>query len=263
MYVRSVGVFLSSILMLLTVMLACPLAKAQTTHAEADPRFEFDTNDPEAVPVSDDRLNQVMRVYEADQTLQRERPEYEPEAQPQRQRDRASGPGPIARAIAAFFKAVGSVLGYILLILVILAVLAGIYMVFGDAVTWRGRQKEKTAEPDISAIPNLRPEQARAQALLGDADALAAEGRFAEAVHLLLFRSIDEIQEKRAGAIARSLTSREIGALGILPDPVRQALSPIIRIVERSFFGGRDVDETGWQQARASYETFAFGETWG
>jgi hypothetical protein len=47
-----------------------------------------------------------------------------------------------------------------------------------------------------------------------------------------------------------------------LPDRVRNALTPIIRIVERSFFGGRDVDEAGWKQARASYHAFAFGEAW-
>ena len=125
-----------------------------------------------------------------------------------------------------------------------------------------GKQKEKHADPDRSLVPNLRPEQTRARALLEDADALAAQGRFAEAVHLLLFRSIDEIQSKRSGVIGRSLTSREIGALGVLPEPVRDTLLPIIRIVERSFFGGQDVNETGWQEARASYEHFAFGAAW-
>ena len=60
----------------------------------------------------------------------------------------------------------------------------------------------------------------------------------------------------------RSLTAREIGSLGYLPGRARSALGPIIAIVERSFFGGRDVDESGWQTARASYEDFAFGEGW-
>ena len=81
-------------------------------------------------------------------------------------------------------------------------------------------------------------------------------------MHLLLFRSIEDIQTRIEIGVPRSLTAREIGKLGFLPDRARTALSPIIAIVERSFFGGRDVDESGWHTARASYEDFAFGEQW-
>lgn len=255
--------FKSMIIMLLASMLLCPSADARQSHIESEPDLELEDFDSSIVRVDDARLERVLAAYEADDTLQRERPEWEPEAQAFEAPRERSRTNPIARAIAAFFEAVGPVLGYLLLLIVILAILAGFYMVFGEAVTLRGRQKERTAKPDSSTIPDLRPEQARARALLEDADRLAAEGRFAEAVHLLLFRSIDEIQEKRSGAIGRSLTSREIGALGVLPDTVREALSPIIRLVERSFFGGREVDERGWKQARSSYESFAFGEAWG
>lgn len=254
--------FKGIIALLLASVLLFPLAEAQQPGLETDLSFEDEEFDRAALGVDDARLDRVMAALEADESLQRERPEWEPEAtefEPPRER---SGPNPIAEAIAAFFQAVGPILGYLLVIIIILAILAGLYMVFGESITLRGRQKEKTIGPDISTVPDLRPEEARAQALLEDADRLAAEGRFAEAVHLLLFRSIDDIQEKRSGVIGRSLTSREIGALGILPDAVREALLPIIRIVERSFFGGRDVDESGWKQARASYESFAFGEAW-
>lgn len=143
-----------------------------------------------------------------------------------------------------------------------IAILGGLYLVFGERFALRGSQKAKQVDPDLSIVPNLKPAEDHARALLEDADALAAAGRFAEAVHLLLFRSIDEIQNKRSGVIGRSLTSREIGALGILPDPVRETLSPIIQIVERSFFGGQEVGEAGWKEARTSYETFAFGAAW-
>ncbi len=249
--------------MLLASVLLFPSAGAQQSHVEVEPNFDREDFDPDIIRVDQDRLDRVMATYNADDALQRERPEWEPEVQAFEPREYNSDPNPIAKAIAAFFNAIGPVLGYLLALIIILAILAGVYMVFGESLSLRGRQKEKTADPDVSTIPNLRPEQARANALLEDADRLAAEGRFAEAVHLLLFRSIDDIQEKRSGIIGRSLTAREIGALSILPDPVRNALSPIIRIVERSFFGGRDVDEVGWKEARASYESFAFGEAWG
>lgn len=227
-----------------------------------DPEFEFETNIERADThsVSDERLDHAFAVLQGDEDLQKVRPEWEPEAP--ELNNRRSGSNPILRAIAAFFGAIGEILGYLLALLVIVAILAGLCMVFGESISFRGKQKEKHADPDVSTVPNLRPEQKRARALLEDADALAAQGKFAEAVHLLLFRSIDEIQEQRSGLIGRALTAREIGALGILPNAVREALMPIIRVVERSFFGGQEVGEPGWQEARASYESFAFGEAW-
>ena len=64
------------------------------------------------------------------------------------------------------------------------------------------------------------------------------------------------------GGVPRSLTAREIGGLGQLPEQAKLALNPIIMIVERSFFGDRDVDAPDWKTARGSYERFAFGEGW-
>ncbi|MEL6858007.1 MAG: hypothetical protein AAFO74_06445 [Pseudomonadota bacterium] len=226
---------------------------ALSSAGQSDPQ---DTN-----TISDQRLDQALEAYQADEDLQRERPVADPEFDERELRER-NEPGPILRAIANFFSAIGSVLGYLLILLVIIAIAAGLYMVFGEQMTLRGRKKEDKIKANVSVDNTLRPEPTKAKALLEDADALAAQGRFAEAVHLLLFRSIDDIQEKKSGAIGRSLTAREIGSLGLLPEQIRGALTPIIRIVERSFFGGRDVDETGWQEARASYERFAFGEVW-
>ncbi|MEL7109631.1 MAG: hypothetical protein AAGJ68_12825 [Pseudomonadota bacterium] len=236
-------------------------ALAQHTQETSSNSIEAEANTPDVSPVDDDRLDRALAAYDAESGLQRERPEWEPEP---RDRDefRNREPNGFIRAIAQFFEAIGGVLGYMLAAIIVVAIIAGLYMVFGESLSFRRRQTEKTAAPDISSVPDLRPEAKRARALLEDADALAAEGRFAEAVHLLLFRSIDEIQEQKSGIIGRSLTAREIGALGVLPDWIRQALLPIIRIVERSFFGGQDVTEAGWREARASYETFAFGEAW-
>lgn len=256
-------------ILILALAASCLLSsciQAQQSHSEASYEWEFEAPQPEferdTTPVDEARLDRVMAAYAADESLQRERPEWEPdpvEFEPREPRERNS----ILKAIADFFRAIGPLLGYLLIGLIALAILAALYMVFGESLTLRGRQKEKQAAPDISVVPDLRPDRAAATTLLEDADALAAEGRFAEAVHLLLFRSIDDIQDKHAGLVARSLTSREIGALSILPAPVRDSLSPIIRIVERSFFGGRTVDETGWKEARASYQSFAFGGAWG
>ena len=94
------------------------------------------------------------------------------------------------------------------------------------------------------------------------ADALAKEGKFSEAVHLILFRSIEDIQSRQKQRIPTALTAREIERLEGLPERPRNALRPIISLVERSFFGGHKLDAESWASARSAYEDFAFGEAW-
>ncbi len=125
-------------------------------------------------------------------------------------------------------------------------------------IRWPARARTKSGAPAQEWRP--APEQARA--LLEDADRLAAEGRFAEAAHLLLFRSIDDIQGRRPRLIGPALTARDIAGLDGLPAPARRAFQTIAQVVERSFFGGRDVDASAFAQCRRAYEDFAFPEAW-
>jgi hypothetical protein len=107
--------------------------------------------------------------------------------------------------------------------------------------------------------PDWRPPAARARTLLRDADALAAEGRFAEAAHLLLFRSIDDIDERWPNTVGLALTARDIARHAGLPEAARQAFIFIARIVERSFFGGAPVGEGDFAACRKAYADFALG----
>lgn len=120
---------------------------------------------------------------------------------------------------------------------------------------WRRRRRE-------TAAADWRPDEAVARTLLEEADKLAAEARFAEAVHLLLFRSIEEISAKRPGSVRAALTSRDIVAAAPIPSGPRDAFARIARTVERSFFGGRAVDAEEFAARRADYEAFAFAEAW-
>lgn len=108
-----------------------------------------------------------------------------------------------------------------------------------------------------------RPEEAPARALLGEADLLAAEGRYDEAAHLLLQRSIQEIETRRRGLVRPALTSRDIAAAPQLPPEPRAAFARIVALVERSLFGGRRLGADDWAACRSSYEDFAFQRAWG
>jgi hypothetical protein len=143
------------------------------------------------------------------------------------------------------------------------AVLAGLILFFVVREVLR-YHRSKGAEPGGSdaAAPDWRPPVGRARALLSDADRLAAEGRFAEAVHLLLYRSLEEIDAKRPHAIKPALTSRDIVALNALPAVARRALGRLVATVEWSFFGGRLVDAKEFAECRLAYEEFAFANTW-
>ncbi|HKD21380.1 MAG TPA: DUF4129 domain-containing protein [Rhizomicrobium sp.] len=107
-----------------------------------------------------------------------------------------------------------------------------------------------------------RPTAEQARILLEDADRLAAEGRFAEAVHLLLLRSVQDIADKRPRLLRPALTSREIGSLDALPPSARAAFTEIARVVELNRFGGRAVTAQDFARCRSDYEKFAFPDTW-
>ncbi len=167
------------------------------------------------------------------------------------------------QAVARFLESLGPVFQWIFYAAVAAVAFGVLYFLFGEALRMRlGLRKDRIAKGREDDLIDFRPDAARARSLLEEADALARAGRFAEAVHLLLFRSIEDIQEKLDGGVPTSLTAREIARFDRLPVHARSTLEPVIRIVEHSFFGGRPVDQNGWTTARASYEDFAFGGAW-
>jgi len=114
-------------------------------------------------------------------------------------------------------------------------------------------------------VPTMAPWQPspeRARLLLADADALAGQGRFAEAAHLLLRIAIQEIGERRPGAVTPALTSREIATLEVLSPRARDVFASIAAVVERCLFGGRVLAQNDFVACRAAFERFAVPDAW-
>lgn len=127
----------------------------------------------------------------------------------------------------------------------------------------RIRPADRARPANLTETPEpWRPGAAKARALLSDADALAAEGRFAEAAHLLLTRSIDDFSEHRPGVVRPALTSRDLARLEAMPAGAQGAFAMIADVVERSLFGGRPVDAEGFAACRRAYHDFALTERW-
>jgi hypothetical protein len=117
----------------------------------------------------------------------------------------------------------------------------------------RGARRRRTGPADAEWAPDRKA----AAALLADADRLAGEGRFAEATHLLLQRSVHQIAESRPEWLHPASTAREIAALPMLPEPARHAFGVIAGRVERSLYALRALDAADWQAARGAYADFA------
>lgn len=139
--------------------------------------------------------------------------------------------------------------------------LAGLFLYFIVREILRIRKqsfkKQKTEEPEVAPEP-YRPDEKTARIVLEDADRLAAQGRFDEAVHMILFRSIQDISEKRPGLISRSLTSREIANLRILSKNARAGFALIGDMVEKSFFGRSQLNQTDFERSKQAYKDFAY-----
>jgi Domain of unknown function (DUF4129) len=112
-------------------------------------------------------------------------------------------------------------------------------------------------KPKAAPEPEWRPTAARARTLLEDADRLAAAGRFGEAAHLILFRSIEDIDARWPNRVGPALTSRDIAELDILTPTARGTFAAIARVVEKSLFGGRNVDADEFAACRNAYQAFA------
>lgn len=92
-----------------------------------------------------------------------------------------------------------------------------------------------------------------------DPELLAADGRFAEAIHSLLLRSLVLISQRLDLAWPRSLTSREILRHGQLPSPARSHLRQLIQRVEIHHFGGLEPAAADFARCQEIYSELAAG----
>jgi len=160
--------------------------------------------------------------------------------------------------LARFIQAIAPLLKYLFWGGLIVGAALIVFYLLREFVPETWFRRKKTVVP----VVDWRPEPGKARALLEDADGLAAAGRFEEAIHLLLFRSIDDLVTRRPGAVRPALTSRDIAGLEVLPGEARAAFARLAEAVERTFFGGRPAGADEFGRARADYQAFAFAEGW-
>jgi len=202
-------------------------------------------------PIDSAKVDAAWKAIRADGSIQFDLPQkvVEPRDPPPEWLE------PVLRGIGRFVLWVGGGWQAILWVIGIVIALALLFALVPSLREWVAEKVGRRRM--VAEAPAWTPTETRARALLEDADALAADGRYDEAVHLLLFRSIDDIVAWRGDLVRPADTSRDIARVEALPPHARGVFAGIVAAVERSLFGGRALDAGDWQRARADYAGFA------
>ena len=144
----------------------------------------------------------------------------------------------------------------------ILVALLALFIFYQLGRRWVGRSRAGGSAEESEESLGIGPSAIVARRLLDEADQLAAQGQFDQAVHLLLFRSVEDIDNRRPGLLRPALTRRDIAGLAELPERARTAFTRIAQTVERSLFARRELASSDWSECRSAYEHFAFVDAW-
>ncbi len=108
------------------------------------------------------------------------------------------------------------------------------------------------AEDEQSRRATGRPARAP-EVVLDAADELAAQGRFVEAMHVLLLQALADIRRRLREEFADSMTSREILRSRQVSDALRRPLRDVISRVEWTYFGGHPAVRDDYLACRTSF----------
>lgn len=90
-----------------------------------------------------------------------------------------------------------------------------------------------------------------------EVDRLAAAGRYSEAIHLILLRSIDVAIRTTSAIVRPAATGRELVSQLPIPDDSRSALRRLVRAVEWCHFGGAEATREQYEACRADHRAIA------
>ena len=240
--------FLIGLFVIISTLFLAPQAWSQTSQDETSNPIQIEESSEDYPIIYDeDLLRDSFRELKRDESIQYDLADVIP-PKPQ---------SAFSKALSDFFLGLFKILFPILELcfwigvgILIMSVLYLIGRTIYETRFAKPVKKEKHEDPEI---PLYEPARAQARILLDEVDRLAAEGKYGEAVHTLLFRSIQDIDRNRPNVIRRSLTAREIGSLSILTQNSRQAFSTIAGVSELSHFGGTPIGKSGFDVARQAY----------
>lgn len=154
----------------------------------------------------------------------------------------------------------------VLLWLVIIAIVsAALWLIINrlrGKPLWSKRARAQHDEPGVANESDWVPDRNAAFDWLAEADQLATNGAFAEAIHHLLYRGIEDIEHRRPELVRPASTSRNLAAASAIPSEARAGFGQIVALVECSLFAAKSVNEADWVTARDAYHDFAIARAW-
>lgn len=132
-----------------------------------------------------------------------------------------------------------------------------IAIMIGVAIVQQVMGHNRDVEPDAPRAATDLQLAAVIERPRDDADELAAQGRFADAIHTLLLRTLHELASQNLVRVTAAMTSREIlGRVSLLGD-AREALTGLIVAVEQTWFGDDVPQLADYQRCREQFDRFA------
>jgi hypothetical protein len=119
-------------------------------------------------------------------------------------------------------------------------------------------QRNREAPPAGGVTIEAPSPQRRAaeQRTLDEADRLAADGRFSEAIHLLLLVAMERLRRELGPRVAPAMTSREVLRLIPIPGEVVDPLARMVAASEINHFGGRHAGAPDYRTCRDDFLRF-------
>jgi len=142
---------------------------------------------------------------------------------------------------------------------VVAVVLFFLYGLLSDLLqnrdAFRRNREDKAAGPARIETPAIERRQVDPRSL-AEADRLAAEGRFSEAIHLLLLVAMDRLHRELGPRVAPAMTGREVLRLPALPEATVAPLTRMVQVSEINHFGGRHAAEPDYRRCRDEFLRF-------
>lgn len=162
----------------------------------------------------------------------------------------SQGPPPVLMPALGALAPLATLVLYVLVAAAVLLILSWIVL---EAVSRRrGRGPEPGAKPEPGEEAGEAPES---KAVLDDASRLAAEGRYGEAIHVLLLVAIRQLAERSRVTLPPSRTSRELVRLLPLGGESRETFADLVRSVELSLFGGVAAGPEDYERSLARFRS--------
>jgi len=148
---------------------------------------------------------------------------------------------------------------WVLVAAVVAMVLFFLYSLLSDLLqnrdAFRRSREGKPAGPARIETPTIERRTVDRRSL-AEADRLAAEGRFSEAIHLLLLVAMDRLHRELGPRVAPAMTGREVLRLPALPEATVAPLTRMVQVSEINHFGGRAAAAPDYQSCRDDFLRF-------